>query len=60
MSENIPYPSLQGLLKVRGSGHCEAVYAEAISMAAAEIASTGQERRSRNDTWQGFPTLRKP
>ena len=43
-----------------GTVSCEAVCAEAISIAANEIASTGKERRSRNDTCQGFPTLRKP
>jgi len=38
------------LSKVRGGCHCEAVFAEAIPYTySLEIASTGKERRSRND-----------
>jgi hypothetical protein len=50
----------QGFLKVGGGGHCEAIFAEAIPNFGREIASTGKERRFRNDTAIEIATLRRP
>ena len=52
-------PHGQGFLKVAFRCHYEAFYAEAIPIYGDEIASTGQERRPRNDTEQEVTTLRK-
>ena len=40
----------QGYIKVGGSSHCEPIFAEAIPNSGENIASTGKERRFRNDT----------